>query len=63
MSKVHFSEMPGDDNAAPCPLLRFFSDAPVAVWRASRISIRRKLLNLRSGDALCRDRKGVRPWT
>ena len=31
MSKVHFSEMPGDDNAAPCPLLRIFSDAPVAV--------------------------------
>jgi hypothetical protein len=31
VSKVHFSEMPGDDNAAPCPLLRIFSDAPVAV--------------------------------
>jgi hypothetical protein len=31
VSKVQFSEMPGDDNAAPCPLLRMFSDAPVAV--------------------------------
>jgi len=31
VSKAHFSEMPGDDNAAPCPLLRIFSDAPVAV--------------------------------
>ena len=31
VSKVQFSEMPGDDNAAPCPLLRIFSDAPVAV--------------------------------
>jgi hypothetical protein len=31
VSKVHFSEMPGDDNAAPCPLLRIFSAAPVAV--------------------------------
>ena len=31
VSKVQFSEMPGDDNAAACPLLRIFSDAPVAV--------------------------------
>ena len=31
VSKVQFSEMPGDDNAVPCPLLRIFSDAPVAV--------------------------------
>jgi hypothetical protein len=31
VSKVHISEMPGDDNAAPCPLPRIFSDAPVAV--------------------------------
>ena len=31
VSKAHFSEMPGDDNGAPCPLLRIFSDAPVAV--------------------------------
>jgi hypothetical protein len=31
VSKAHFSEMHGDDNAAPCPLLRIFSDAPVAV--------------------------------
>jgi hypothetical protein len=31
VSNVHFSEMPGDDNAAPCPLFRIFSDAPVTV--------------------------------
>jgi hypothetical protein len=31
VSKVDFSEMPGDDNAAPCPLLRIFSDAPMPV--------------------------------
>jgi hypothetical protein len=31
VSNVHFSEMPGDENAAPCPLLRIFSDAPIAV--------------------------------
>jgi hypothetical protein len=30
VSNVQFSEMPGDDNAAPCPLLRIFSDAPVS---------------------------------
>ena len=31
VSNVQFAEMPGDDNAAPCPLFRIFSDAPVTV--------------------------------
>jgi hypothetical protein len=31
VSNVQFAEMPGDDNAALCPLLRIFSDAPVTV--------------------------------
>jgi hypothetical protein len=31
VSRVHYTEMPGDENAAPCPLLKIFPGAPVAV--------------------------------
>jgi hypothetical protein len=31
IANVHFSEMPGNDGAVPCPLLRIFADAPSLV--------------------------------
>ena len=31
VSRVHYTEMPGDENAAPCPLFKIFPGAPVAV--------------------------------
>src|SRR5271154_3249673 len=31
VSKVHFSEMPGDDNASPCQMFKIFSEAAVGV--------------------------------
>src|SRR5271163_1458388 len=32
VSKAHFSEMPGDENASPCQMLRVFSEAAVGVY-------------------------------
>ena len=31
VSRVHYTEMPGDENAAPLPLFKLFPGAPVAV--------------------------------
>jgi hypothetical protein len=31
VSRVHFSEMPGDENASPCQMLKIFSEAAVGV--------------------------------
>jgi len=31
VSKVYYTEMPGDENAAPLPLFKLFPCAPVAV--------------------------------
>jgi len=31
VSRVHYTEMPGDEDAAPCPLFKIFPAAPVAV--------------------------------
>lgn len=31
MSEVHYTEMPGDENASPCPIFKIFSEAPMAV--------------------------------
>ena len=31
VSKAHFSEMPGDENASPCQMLKIFSGAAVGV--------------------------------
>jgi hypothetical protein len=31
VSRVYYAEMPGDENAAPCPLFKIFPGAPVAV--------------------------------
>ena len=31
VSRVHYTEMPGDENATPCPLFKVFPGAPVAV--------------------------------
>ena len=31
VSRVYYTEMPGDENAAPCPLFKIFPGAPVAV--------------------------------
>ena len=31
VSEVHYSEMPGDENASPCPIFKIFSEAPMAV--------------------------------
>ena len=31
VSKVHYTEMPGDENASPCPIFKIFSEAPMAV--------------------------------
>ncbi len=30
VSRVHFSEMPGEDDAGPCQIFKIFSDVPVA---------------------------------
>jgi len=31
VSEVHYTEMPGDENASPCPIFKIFSEAPMAV--------------------------------
>jgi len=31
VSEVHYTEMPGDPNASPCPIFKMFSEAPTAV--------------------------------
>ena len=31
VSRIHYTEMPGDENAAPCPLFKIFPGTPVAV--------------------------------
>src|SRR5580700_431765 len=31
VSEVHYSEMPGDEDASPCQIFKIFSEAPLAV--------------------------------
>lgn len=31
VSEVHYTEMPGDPNASPCPIFKMFSEVPMAV--------------------------------
>jgi hypothetical protein len=31
VSEVHYTEMPGDENASPCPIFKMFSEVPMAV--------------------------------
>src|SRR6201997_1468733 len=31
VSEVHYTEMPGDENASPCPIIKIVSEAPRAV--------------------------------
>jgi len=31
VSEVHYTEMPGDENASPCPSFKMFSEVPMAV--------------------------------
>ena len=31
VSETHYTEMPGEDNASPCQILKIFSEAPMAV--------------------------------